>query len=63
LACALRAQLTDEERGIAELRAAGRSWAEVTAEVGGTAEGVRKKLERAVARVCDRLGLDGVCNA
>jgi RNA polymerase sigma factor (sigma-70 family) len=63
LARAVREQLTDEERRIAEERVAGREWAEIAAAVGGTADGVRKKLDRAVARVCGRLGLDGVDRA
>jgi RNA polymerase sigma factor (sigma-70 family) len=63
LLCALREQLTDEERQIAEQRAAGREWAAIAADLGGTTESVRKKLERAIARVCARLGLDGVQRA
>jgi RNA polymerase sigma-70 factor (ECF subfamily) len=57
---ALHEQLTVEERQIAEQRAAGREWAAIAADLGGTADSVRKRLERAIARVCDRLGLDGV---
>jgi RNA polymerase sigma factor (sigma-70 family) len=55
---AVRGQLTDEERRIAERRADGRSWAEIAAELSGNAEAVRKKMARAVERVCRRLGLD-----
>ncbi len=59
LARALRDQLTEEERRIAEERVAGRTWDEIATEIGGTAEGVRKKMDRAVARVRDHFGLDG----
>lgn len=44
-----------EERAVAQLRAAGRSWEQIAAELGGTAEGRRKQLARAV----QRLGADG----
>jgi DNA-directed RNA polymerase specialized sigma24 family protein len=57
---ALHEQLTNEERQIAEQRAAGREWAAIAADPGGTADSVRKKMNRAIARVCSRLGLDGV---
>jgi RNA polymerase sigma factor (sigma-70 family) len=60
---ALRDQLTEEERRIAEQRAAGLEWAAIAANLGGTADGVRKKLDRAMARVCAVLGLDGVGRA
>jgi RNA polymerase sigma factor (sigma-70 family) len=60
LARALRAELTAEERQIGELRSAGMEWSEIAKEVGGTSDSVRKKLNRAVARVCGRLGLGGV---
>ncbi len=60
LALALRAELTAEERRIGELRYAGAEWSEIASEVGGTADSVRKKLDRAVVRVCGRLGLGGV---
>jgi DNA-directed RNA polymerase specialized sigma24 family protein len=59
LARALRAELTAEERRIGELRCAGVEWSEIATEVGGTADSVRKKLDRAVQRVCGRLGLGG----
>jgi RNA polymerase sigma factor (sigma-70 family) len=49
--------LTPEELRLARLRAEGRSWAQVAAEVGGEPEALRKKLERALRRVRERLGL------
>jgi DNA-directed RNA polymerase specialized sigma24 family protein len=54
----LRARLSEEERGIADLRAAGKSWAEVAAELGGTADARRVQLQRAADRVSRELGLE-----
>jgi RNA polymerase sigma factor (sigma-70 family) len=59
----MRRRLTDEERALAEMRAQGRSWADIAAALGGTADGLRKKVERALARVCRELGLGGVGDA
>jgi RNA polymerase sigma-70 factor (ECF subfamily) len=56
---ALRSRLSAEERRMADLRSAGREWAEIAAELGGTAQARRKQLARAVKRVCQELGLDG----
>jgi RNA polymerase sigma-70 factor (ECF subfamily) len=50
-------RLTAEEKQLVELRGQGRSWKEIAKLCGGTAEGCRKKLERALDRVCDELGL------
>src|SRR5262249_23231047 len=52
-----RERLSEEERRIADLRAKGYDWASVAAELGGTPEGRRKQLARAVARVEQALGL------
>ncbi len=52
-----RLRLTEDERRVAELRAQGCDWAAVAAALGGTAEGRRKQLSRAVARVEQELGL------
>jgi RNA polymerase sigma factor (sigma-70 family) len=54
----LRERLLDEERQIADLRARGSDWATVAAEMGGTPEGRRKQLARAVARVEKELGIE-----
>jgi hypothetical protein len=51
-------RLTPEERQVAELRAQGREWPEIAAQVGGTPGGRRKQLSRAIARVARELGLD-----
>jgi RNA polymerase sigma-70 factor (ECF subfamily) len=56
---ALQSRLSAEERRMADLRSAGREWAEIAAELGGTAQARRKQLARAVKRVSEELGLDG----
>lgn len=53
----VRARLSDDERQVVELRARGLDWADVAGALGGTAEGRRKQLARAVARVGHDLGL------
>ncbi len=53
-----RERLSEEEGRIADLRRQGYDWAAVAGQVGGTAEGRRKQLARAVARVEQELGLD-----
>ncbi len=50
-------RLTDEERRLAELRSAGHDWVAVAAALGGSPEGRRKQLARAVERVSLELGL------
>jgi RNA polymerase sigma-70 factor (ECF subfamily) len=50
-------RLTDEERSLAEQRAAGLEWATIAALRGGSAEALRKKLARAIDRVVVQLGL------
>jgi RNA polymerase sigma-70 factor (ECF subfamily) len=51
-------RLTAEERRLVELRGQGCDWAAIAAELGGSAEALRKKLTRAVSRVAGELGLD-----
>jgi RNA polymerase sigma-70 factor (ECF subfamily) len=53
-----RGRLTDDERRLADLRAHGRAWSEVAAEVGGDPRALCKRLERAVDRVAKELGLE-----
>jgi RNA polymerase sigma-70 factor (ECF subfamily) len=50
-------RLTPHERQLAESRAGGHSWEEVAVAVGGTADGCRMQLTRAVSRVARLLGL------
>ena len=51
-------RLTPEERQLAVLRAQGREWLDIAAQVGGTPSGRRKQLTRAINRVARELGLD-----
>jgi DNA-directed RNA polymerase specialized sigma24 family protein len=52
----VRRRLTEEERSLAEQRAEGRSWQEIAAACQGRPDALRKKLERALDRVCGELG-------
>jgi RNA polymerase sigma-70 factor (ECF subfamily) len=54
----LRERLTPEERELADRRGTGQEWAEIAAEMGGTANGRRKQLKRALDRVAPELGLE-----
>lgn len=58
LLAAVRAGLGPDERQLAELRAAGMSWADVAGRAGGTPEGRRKQLRRALDDVLTHLGLE-----
>jgi RNA polymerase sigma-70 factor (ECF subfamily) len=51
-------RLSAEERRLLELRQQGLDWAAIAVAVGGSAEGRRKQLARAVERVAGELGLD-----
>jgi hypothetical protein len=51
-----RVRLGEEERRIADLRAAGCIWAEVAAELGGAADARRMQFRRAVERVAQESG-------
>jgi RNA polymerase sigma-70 factor (ECF subfamily) len=53
-----RKRLSVEERRLADLRGDGQPWTEIAARLGGTAEGRRKQLERAFARIARELNLD-----
>jgi RNA polymerase sigma-70 factor (ECF subfamily) len=50
-------RLPAEERRLAELRARGLTWPQVSAELGGGAEARRKQLARALDGVVEQLGL------
>ncbi len=56
----VRRRLTAEERYLVEQRVAGRRWAELADELGGTPEALRKKHARAIDRVAQELHLDEV---
>lgn len=53
-------RLSTDERFLMEQRVAGRSWAELAGQLGGTADSLRKKLARALDRVAAELHLDEV---
>jgi RNA polymerase sigma-70 factor (ECF subfamily) len=55
---ALRDRLTAEERAIADRRGAGQGWEEIATALGGTADGRRMQLKRALDRVTGELGLE-----
>jgi RNA polymerase sigma-70 factor (ECF subfamily) len=55
---AVRDRLSEEEQRVLELRGQNVGWAEVAAEMGGTAQARRKQLERALERVLGELGLE-----
>jgi RNA polymerase sigma-70 factor (ECF subfamily) len=52
-------RLTPEERDLVEKRGEGRSWQELADELGGTPEAVRKRLARALERICQELDPEG----
>lgn len=53
----VRRRLSPDELAVAELRSGGHEWDEVAAQLGGTAEGLRKRWARAVQRVAGELRL------
>jgi RNA polymerase sigma-70 factor (ECF subfamily) len=55
---AFRSHLSEEERRLADLRALGRSWPEIAAEVGGSPDALRIRFTRAVDRVARELRLE-----
>jgi RNA polymerase sigma-70 factor (ECF subfamily) len=57
LLAALQARLKPEERELVERRGAGQEWVEIAAAMGGTPDGRRKQLKRAIDRVAPELGL------
>jgi DNA-directed RNA polymerase specialized sigma24 family protein len=50
-------RLSPEDRQLVDLRAAGRSWAEIAAAVGKSADGLRMRYTRVQARIVGKLGL------
>jgi RNA polymerase sigma-70 factor (ECF subfamily) len=53
-----RGLLSEEERFLADERAAGRSWEEIAAAVGGTPAALYMRLKRGLDRVARQLGLE-----
>jgi RNA polymerase sigma factor (sigma-70 family) len=60
---AVHKQLSDEERFLADQRAAGRQWSDIAAELSSSPEALRKRLARALDRVAQTLGLNESGNA
>jgi RNA polymerase sigma-70 factor (ECF subfamily) len=54
-----RKRLSEEERQLAELRGDGLGWDAIVEQIGGTADGRRKQLARAIERIERELGLVG----
>ena len=54
----VRARLNDEERKVADLRGQGHDWAGIAQQLGGTPDGRRMQLTRALDRVGRELGLE-----
>ena len=55
---AVRERLSEEELKVAELRCQGLPWEAVAAALGGTPEGRRKQLSRAITRVEQEMGMN-----
>ncbi len=55
---AFRGRLSPQERQLAEQRAHGQAWTEIAAAVGGSPDGLRMQLNRALDRVARELKLD-----
>jgi RNA polymerase sigma-70 factor (ECF subfamily) len=53
-----RQRLSAKERKLADRRAQGQGWGQISAELGGTPDARRKELSRAVDRIAAELGLD-----
>ena len=56
-------RLSREERELVALRGQGQTWSEIAAQTGGTAEGKRKQLIRALDLVAQQLGIDEAADA
>jgi DNA-directed RNA polymerase specialized sigma24 family protein len=56
----VRRLLTDEERFLVDERVQGREWAQIAQGLGVGADGLRKKLSRALDRVAVHLGLEEI---
>jgi RNA polymerase sigma factor (sigma-70 family) len=54
----VRNRLSEEERQLVERRTRDQEWAQIAAEMGGSPDGLRKKLARALDRVARQLGLE-----
>jgi RNA polymerase sigma factor (sigma-70 family) len=59
----VRARMAPEERQLSELRQQGHAWPEIAEVMGGTADGRRMQLERALRRATRGLGLEDANDA
>jgi RNA polymerase sigma-70 factor (ECF subfamily) len=59
----VRAQLSTEEQYLIDQKMSGRQWADLAGELGGTAEGLRKRAARALDRAARALGFVEGCHA
>jgi RNA polymerase sigma-70 factor (ECF subfamily) len=62
LLATVRERLTDDERYLADQRAAGREWRELADELQTAPDALRKKLSRALDRVANGLDLEGLAD-
>ena len=60
MAEAAQQKFAPDEKSVMRRRAEGQNWDAIARELGGTAEGLRKKLTRAMNRVAKELGLEDV---
>jgi len=60
---AFRTLLSQQEWELAEKRSEGQGWAEIAANLGGSPEGRRKQLARALDRATHQMRLDDSCHA
>jgi DNA-directed RNA polymerase specialized sigma24 family protein len=59
----VRRRLSSQEAQLLQWRDEGREWAAIAADLGGNAEALRKRLDRALGRVARELGMDEVAHA
>jgi RNA polymerase sigma factor (sigma-70 family) len=60
LLSAVRRLLSEDERHLADQRAQGREWRDLSHELGAQPDALRKKLSRGLDRVLAQLGLEGI---
>lgn len=58
-----RERLSEQERRLADLRAQGEEWSAIAAQLGESAEALRKRLGRGIRRVARALGLEDFSHA
>ncbi len=53
----MRAELSDDERRVADLRCEGYGWEEIASKLGGSSQARRMQLSRAIDRIVRKLGV------